>query len=404
MANLSAARVHAIGTPGRYGDGGGLYLNVSNSGSKSWVQRITIDGRRRDIGLGGYPAVSLAQARALSTANQAAVAEGRDPLAEKRREAMPTFRDAALRVYEANLPRWRNGKHTASWWQTLERHAMPRLGNLPLDRIEAGDVLSVLEPIWGTRQETARRVRQRIRTVLSWGLSHGFVERNAAGEVIDGALPRMPKQKSHLRALPYQEVQSALAIVEATAASIAAKLCFRFLILTAVRSGEARGATWEEIDLEQEEWRIPAHRMKGGVEHRVPLSKAATAVLEVARILRNDSGLVFPSPIAPDRPISDMTLTKLLRTTGLAERATVHGFRSSFRDWCMERTDTPWAVGEAALAHTLGDSTQQAYARSDLFERRRSLMEAWAEYVAPGEFEFRIQATGEPSCPVAGVS
>ena len=142
--------------------------------------------------------------------------------------------------------------------------------------------------------------------------------------------------------------------------------------------------------------------MKGGIEHRVPLSNAAVSVLEVAQILRNDSGLVFPSPIAPDRPISDMTLTKLLRTTGLAKRATIHGFRSSFTDWCMERTDTPWAVGEAALSHTLGDSTQQAYARSDLFERRRSLMEAWAEYVAPGEFEFRIQANDGLSCQGTG--
>ena len=279
-----------------------------------------------------------------------------------------------------------------------------RLGNLPPGRIEAGDVLSVLEPIWGVRQETARRVRQRIRirAVLSWGLSQGFVERNVAGEVIDGALPRMPKQKSHLRALPYHEVQSALATVEATAASIAAKLCFRFLLLTAVRSGKAHGATWGEISIQEREWRIPAQRMKGGIEHRVPLSNAAVSVLEVAQILRNDSGLVFPSPIAPDRPISDMTLTKLLRTTGLAKRATIHGFRSSFTDWCMERTNTPWAVGEAALSHTLGDSTQQAYARSDLFERRRSLMEAWAEYVAPGEFEFRIQANDGLSCQGTG--
>ncbi len=214
--------------------------------------------------------------------------------------------------------------------------------------------------------------------------------------------PEMLKQKSHLRALPDHEVQSALATVEATAVSIAAKPCFRFLPLTAVRSGEARGATWGEISVQEREWRIPGHRMKVGIEHRVPLSNAALSVLEVAQILRNDSGLVFPSPIAPDRPISDMTLTKLLRTTGLAERATVHGFRSSFKDWCMEQTDTPWAVGEAALAHALGDSTQQAYARSDLFDRRRSLMETWAEYVAPGEFEFRIQGTDRLSFQGAG--
>ena len=161
-------------------------------------------------------------------------------------------------------------------------------------------------------------------------------------------------------------------------------------MLTAVRSGEARRATWVEVDLDKREWRIPASDMKGGAEYRVPLLRAAVAVLEVAQILRNHSGLVFPSPIAPDRPISDMTLTKLLRTTGLAERATVHGFRSSFKDWCMEQTDTPWAVGEAALAHTLGNATEKAYARSDLFDRRRMLMEAWADYVAPRELELEL--------------
>ena len=379
---LSATRARALNTPGRHSDGSGLHLFITKSGRKSWVQRITIDGKRRDIGLGGYPSVSLAQARDKAADNRSAIAEGRDPLAEKRAPAMPTFREAAHTVHEANKPRWRNSKHVAAWIQTLERHAMPTLGDAPLDRIDRSAVLRVLTPIWTTRPETARRVRQRMRTIFRWALAHGFMDTNPAGEAIDGALPPMPKVKEHLRSLPYQEVGDALRTVDASQASLPARLCFRFLVLTAARSGEARGAAWEEIDMERREWRIPANRMKAGVEHRVPLSEQALEVLSQAQALRDDSGLVFPSPMKRKSQMSDMTLTKVLRSVGLAERATVHGFRSSFKNWTLEMTDSPWAISEAALAHTLGNSTEQAYARTDLFERRRSLMQRWADYLA----------------------
>ena len=378
---LSATRVKALKEPGRYSDGGGLHLYISKAGRKSWVLRITIDGRRRDIGLGAFPSVSLAKAREKAADNRAAIAEGRDPLAEKRAPTMPTFREAACTVHEVNKPRWRNPKHIASWMQTLERHAMPTLGNMPIERIGRAEVLRVLTPIWTARPETARRVRQRMRTVFRWAMAHGFMETNPAGEVIDGALPSMHKVKSHFRALPYREVGSALETVETSQASVSAKLCFRFLVLTAARSGEARGATWDETALQDHVWRIPPERMKAGVEHRVPLSGQAIELLGQASAIRDDSGLVFPSPLKPGSPMSDMTLTKVLRSTGLAERATVHGFRSSFKNWALEQTDTPWAVSEAALAHVLGNSTEQAYARSDLFERRRALMQQWADYL-----------------------
>ena len=379
---LSATGVRALKEPGRYSDGGGLHLFISKARRKSWVHRITIDGRRRDIGLGGFPSVSLAQARERAAANRAAVVGGRDPLADRRRPAMPTFKEAAHTVHEANRPRWRNGKHAAGWMRSLERHALPILGGMPIDRIGRADVLRVLTPIWTTRPETARRVRQRMRTVFRWAMAHGFTETNPAGEAIDGGLPRMPKVRAHFRSLPYQEVGSALETVEASQASVAAKLCFRFLVLTAARSGEARGATWDEVDKQVQVWRIPSERMKAGVEQRVPLSSQALEVLAEASALRDESGLVFPSPLKPGVTMSDMTLTKVLRSTGLAERATVHGFRSSFKNWTLEQTETPWAVSEAALAHTLGNSTEQAYARSDLFERRRALMQLWADYTA----------------------
>ena len=379
---LSAKRVETLKEPGRYTDGEGLHLFISKAGHKSWVLRITIEGRRRDIGLGKFPSVTLLQARKKASEHRTAIAEGRDPLAEKHAPAMPTFREATYSVHAMNKPRWRNSRHIESWVQVLERHAMPVLGNTPLDRIDRGDVLRVLTPIWTTHAETARRTRQRMRTIFRWGMAHGFMETNPAGEAIDGALPPMPKVKAHLRALPYQEVGSALQTVESSQASLSAKLCFRFLVLTAARSGEARGATWDEIDFEERVWRIPAERMKAGATHRVPLSLQALDLLNEASILRDDSGLVFPSVLKPGSHMSDMTLTKILRSTGLAKQATVHGFRSSFKNWTLEQTDTPWAVSEAALAHTLGNSTEQAYARSDLFERRRLLMQMWADSVA----------------------
>ena len=378
---LSATRVRALKKPGRYSDGDGLHLFITKSGRKSWVQRITIAGRRRDIGLGAFPSVTLAKARQKAYENRAMVAEGRDPLAEKNAPAMPTFREAAHVVHEANKPRWRNPSHIAGWIQTLERHAVPKLGRMPLDEIDQRDVLEVLTPIWTTRPETARRVRQRMRTIFRWGMAHGFMESNPAGEAIDGALPPMPKVKAHFRALPYQDVASALETVEASQASIASKLCFRFLVLTAARSGEARGATWDEIDLQDRVWRIPGGRMKGGSQHRVPLSRQAVEILGEATELREESELVFPSPLKKGDPLSNMSLMKVLRSVGLAERTTVHGFRSSFKNWTLEQTDTPWAVSEAALAHILGNSTEQAYARSDLFERRRALMQQWANYL-----------------------
>ena len=382
MGKLTAARVRSITKRGLHGDGGTLYLAVAKGGSKSWVQRVTIDGKRRDIGLGGYPYVGLAAARQKAMDNRTAIAAGRNPIAEKRRSSIPTFAVAARRTHAMLKPRWRNDKHADSWMQTLERHAFPALGGLSVDRIERADVLALLTPIWGTRPETARRVRQRIRAVLRWAWAHGFITENVAGEAIDGALPAMPAVKAHLRALPYRDVAAALDTVEASRASLSAKACLRFVVLTACRSGEARLANWDEIYFEAREWRIPGSRMKAGIEHRVPLSDTALAVLERVRSLRDESDLIFPSPARPRRPMSDMTLTKVMRDTGLAARATVHGFRSSFRTWASEQTDAPHAVMELSLAHTVGTAVEQAYARSDLLARRRKLMQQWADFLS----------------------
>ena len=392
MGKLTAAKIRALTRPGLHGDGGTLYLCVAPGGSKSWVQRLTVNGRRRDIGLGGFPLVSLAEAREKAFDNRRWARAGSDPLADKHKAKVPTFREAARTVFEANKPRWRSAQHKKGWLQILERHALPHLGGLPVDQIGREDVLRVLTPLWGTRMETARRVRQRVRTVLRWAQAHGFVTENAAGEAIDGALPTMPAVKEHFRALPYREVPDALRIIEGSGASLAARLCFRFLVLTAARSGEVRGAVWSEIDCDAQEWRIPGARMKSGTEHRVPLSDAALAVLEQARTLDDGSGVVFPSPMRRGKPLSNMALTKVLRDNRLADRATMHGFRSSFRDWCAE-TGKPRELAEAALAHIVA-GVEGAYFRSDLLAKRRRLMGQWAAFVTASDAKKVVQLHG----------
>ncbi len=367
--------------PGKHADGGGLVLVVKPSGTRSWVVRLSVDGKQRDIGIGGYPVVSLADARLRTAEMRAETISGGDPARAQHTVKAPLFADAARTVHEMNLPRWRNQHAANEWLASLERYAFAAIGELPLHRVERSDVIAVLAPIWTTKPETARRVRQRIRKVMQYGMAHGCVESNPAGEAIDGALPSMPKVKNHQRALPYSEVPAALDTVLQTQASEASKLCLRFLVLTAARSGEARGAPWTELDFDAATWTIPRERMKANGEHSVPLSRQALDVLEAAKSLGDGSDVVFPSPLRRGEPLSAEALLKLLRTHGMD--STAHGFRSAFKTWCIEQTATPWAVGEAALAHVVGNSVEAAYVRSDLFDQRRQLMQHWADFVAP---------------------
>ena len=378
MANLTALKVRNLRQPGRYCDGFGLYLVIRPNGSKAWVQHIVIKGRRRDLGLGGYPDVSLGKAREKVHQNRSASVDGR--LSELTSPAIPTFHGLAEMYIAKYEPTWRNGKTAINCRANLAARAYPALGNTRVDKITRGDVLDILDPIWTSRPAAARKLRHWMKGIFAYAIAREYIEYNPAGETISPALPPMPSV--HFRALPYENVPDVFASVDTFKAGLATKLCFRFLILTAVRSGEARGATWGEIDLGGSTWTIPANRMKANRQHRVPLSQEAIAVLEQARILEDGCGLVFPSPAKPGHELSDMTLTKLLRDNNLAARATIHGFRASFRSWTLEKTDTPWAIGEAALAHAIGNSTEQAYARSDLFERRQALMEQWAQYTS----------------------
>jgi integrase len=383
---LSAAKVRAISEPGLYADGNGLNLKVEPSGAKRWVQRVTIKGKRHNLGLGGYPVVSLAEAREMADDNQRAIRQGRNPIAEKRRaeqerrqQSLPTFAQAARQVIEIRRPTWSNEKHAAQWANTLATYVYPVIGFLPVNEINSADVLTVLTPIWTEKRETASRVRQRIETVFDWVVAQGWRSDNPAGKAVLRALPRHSRVKNHYEALNYSKVPEAVARVRECNADLVTRLSFEFLVVTATRSGEVRLASWSEIDEESRTWTIPAERMKARREHRVPLSSRARGILlEVKELEGQEGGLIFPGG-RQGRPLSNMTHLLVLRRLEIP--AVPHGFRSSFRDWVIEQTNVPWAVGEAALAHNLGNSTETAYARSDLFDRRRELMEAWSTFV-----------------------
>ncbi len=368
--------------PGRHADGQGLYLFVQPTGARSWTQRLVIRGRRRELGLGSVDLVSLAEAREQALANRKLARSGGDPLADRRRlQGMPTFAEAAERLIEQKRPGWRNASEHRQWRNSLARYAFPHIGARPVAEVNSADVLAILTPIWHTRAATAKSVRQRVAAVLEWAVVMEFRTDNPCdrvGRVLGAQLAVV----QHMRALPHREVPAAVAAVRASSAgSPFVRLGFEFLVLTAARSGEVCGARWDEVDVAGHVWTVPASRMKMKRDHRVPLCRRALEILDAARTLgAGRYPLVFPGK--GGKVLANRTLRKPLQRLRIP--AVVHGFRSSFRDWAAEKTDHPREVIEAALAHAVGNKVEAAYARSDLFERRRTLMNDWAAYVDRG--------------------
>ena len=381
---LTDAFCRNVAEAGRYADGNGLYLHVEPSGARRWVQRLVVQGRPRALGLGGYGLVSLAEARARALANRKVARGGGDPKTPAVRPqpaGVPTFEEAAAQVVDIYSGAWRKGGKTASQWRaSLRDHVFPHLGDMSVDRVTSADIMAALQPIWTRKHVTARKVHQRIGAVMRWAIAQGYRTDNPAGEPITAALPRRPAPVRHRRALPHHEVAAAIVTVRGSGAWVGTTLAFELLVLTATRSAEVRLARWREVDLAARVWTIPASRMKAKREHRVPLSGRAVEVLGEAAELR-------PSPAPHElvltsvrgRLVDGAAISRLVAELGIA--AVPHGFRSSFRDWASERTNHPREVVEAALAHTVRNQTEAAYARSDLFERRRHLMDDWAEYV-----------------------
>lgn len=375
---LTAQFVRNIKVPGKYFDGHGLYLRVEKNETKFWVQRIMIKRKRTEIGLGSAELVSLADVRAIALENYSLARAGGDPLNKKKEEqSVLTFSEAAQQVFELYKPTWKNAKHAQQFISTLQTYAFPKIGKIKVGDITPADVLRVVSPIWTKKHETARRLHQRISTVFKWTIAKGWRQDNPA-ENIGQALPKLSKVKQHRKALPYDEVAACIDAVKNSKAGVTTKLAFEFLVFSASRSGEVRGALWSEIDFDKAIWEIPAERMKMKRPHRVPLTPPMVDILKKAKHFESESQLVFPA-LLRQKPLSDGTLSKLVKELGF--NVDIHGFRTSFRTWAQEKTNFPREVAEMALAHNVGNAVEQAYARSDLFDKRRRLMEVWAAFI-----------------------
>ena len=374
--------------PGRHADGNGLYLVVDPSGARRWIWRGLIYGRRSDLGLGSVSLVSLAAARLNAMTIRQVARVGGDPRVDRQqaRTVVPTFDAAARAVHAAHSATFKNTKHRDQWITSLENDVFPIIGDRPVNQISTADVLRVLSPIWLTKAETARRVKQRMEVVFDWAKASGFMQGDNPTEGLTKVLPKHKGDKEHHAALPYQAVPAFLDTLRTRPRlSPSVRRGLELLVLTATRTNELRGATWDEINFDTATWTVPAARMKNSRVHQIPLSARALELLRDGYAERGDSPWICQGP-TPRQPFSDKAFRAAigrLTTTPV----TVHGFRSSFRDWSAERTNIPRDVCEAALAHTLRDKTEAAYKRTDLFEKRRDLMALWAQFVTstPGD-------------------
>lgn len=383
LNKLSAITVARTITPGRHSDGGGLYLYIGSNGRRRWIFMYARRGKRVELGLGSARDVPLAMARSTAATLRTVLAAGGDPKAQRvKAKGVPTFGECADVYIEAMKSSWRNQKHAEQWTATLKTHAAP-LRSLAVDEVTTEKIVEVLTPLWTRTPETAERLRGRIEKILSAAKAKGYRsgENPAAWRGhLDQLLPRRQRlTRGHHAALPYAKAPGFLADLRQREAT--ASLALEFTILTAARSGEVLGMKWEEVDLESKRWVIPAERMKAMREHRVPLPPRAIEILE-DRSKVSDTGLVFFG-LNPDKPLSSMAMAMLLRRMKLD--VTVHGFRSTFRDWASETTGFPHEVCEMALAHTIANKAEAAYRRGDLFEKRRELMTAWEAYLLGGE-------------------
>ena len=366
---------------GWHADGNGLYLVIESSGAKRWMQRLVIQGRRRDIGLGSVKIVTLEEARDCAVQYRRIARAGGDPVAERRKAigSTLTFKETALKVHHLNLPTWDNEKHASQWLSSLENHVFPIIGNKAIGSITSSDIMKVLTPIWVNKPDTAKKIRQRLRTVVKWARAQGNFTGHDPIEIAEAALPKVKQSTNHFKSAPFASIPLIFNQMERSKLNPSAKFSVQILILTACRTTEVIESTWDEIDFKNKLWRIPAKRMKMNSPHNIPLSDGAMAVLKKAQDLRTDSHLIFPSPLS-NRPLSSNALLHALQKR-LKIDATIHGMRSAFKDWVAETTNYPNEVSEMALAHSISNQTEAAYRRGELLDKRRSMMQDWSDFV-----------------------
>ena len=380
---LTAHKIRAITNAGLYRDGGGLRLIVTPRGTKRWELWISIKGKKRELGLGVFPNVSLMNARQEADRLKRAARDGVELRAQRvLQEARTlTFRQAFEDCFNVKRQHLSNAKHLMQWCSTMEAYVFPFIGDIPVSEVTTANVLEVLTPIWFSKPETARRVLQRIEAVFKSAILHGSREKASPCVGVADYLGTRHREQHHHAALPWQDGPEFVVVLRRSNPKSwpVTRLAFEFLILTASRSSEVRNAVWAEFNLENAIWTIPKERMKSRKAHRVPLSQRCLQILREARSLNPDGQLVFEGT-KRGRPLSDMTFTKLLRDAGLGKKATAHGFRSAFKNWCSESEKARDEVSEAALAHTIKDRVKAAYLRTDFFEERKSLMEFWSTF------------------------
>ena len=382
--------------PGRYADGNNLYLLVEPTGSKRWILRLTVGNRRRDMGLGNIKLVSLKNARELAIHYKSQARSGLDPFIERKKEkgAFVTFKTCTESVYKIVEPGLKNKRFAKSWLSSIEQHAYPHIGDVPISQITPANILSVLTPIWNSKSETARKIKQRLTLIMKWSRAQGYYDGYDPVEIAEQALPRIKKIKKHFKAIDFEELPNFIKKLKKGELSFVTKCALEFLILTAGRTTEVIHAVWDEINFEKGLWTIPAIRMKNNKEHVVPLTTKMIHILTELKKLKKDSFYIFE--ISKNKPISNNTMRIALQKR-LNVDATIHGMRSSFKDWASEKTNFNNEVSEMALAHSIGNKVEASYRRGNLLQKRKALMNEWEHFLYKKDVKiFTIKTNRRP--------
>ena len=379
---LTPLALKKLKMPGRYSDGNNLYLKIEDTGSRRWILRLSVNGKRRDMGLGSLSFVNLSDARDLAYQYNKLAKSGIDPIQERLREKglLITFKECVYKVYALNKPTWKTELIGRQWINSFEHHVFPFIGHLSISQIRSVDIMNVLTPLWNIKHDTAKKLKQRLRVVFKWCRAQGYFYGDDPVELAEMALPRVKTSKKHFTSLPYDQLPDFINKLRSSSISLRNQLAIEFTILTACRTSEVLKAKWNEIDFNNKIWIIPEDRMKAHREHHVPLSDRSILILQEMFKIKSDSGLIFPSEVNNHKPLSNNTMLFAIQKN-MNLKATIHGMRASFKNWASETTNFPNEVSEMALAHSIHNKVEAAYRRGNLLEKRRLLMQCWSDYL-----------------------